>query len=371
MAKKSSPRLPPSPEAREELLRVIQSTAAPLTATELVKLLVPPHQIAAKDLTPILDEYVAAGRLHKLPLATKTGKPRYWDRDAPAMSRAAAMEAVQGTDAPLTAAELAKRMVAPLKVTDSELTRLLEEHVAAGTLNLFPPKTLKSKPRYWNRDPIEFARLAILQTLAAKGPQTAAKLKLSAKGLADDQFEQIVTGLIATQQLWRQPPVGKAGKELFGGSPPSPEPYLRNVGIELTKVVSQLLAANVPKEDVRRSLVQLIEGAGITLGSAMPPGDDAHRAPPRSDGIDLIALMRRIEPGADRGALVGSRELRRVAKLEKTRFDRAALELARDGRLSLHRHDYPASLTAAERDELVTDGDGTYYIGMAIRQSTG
>jgi hypothetical protein len=87
-----------------------------------------------------------------------------------------------------------------------------------------------------------------------------------------------------------------------------------------------------------------------------------------AQGVDLLALIRRIEPGAERGALVVSRDLRRAARLEKETFDRTVLDLARQGRLSLHRHDYPASLTAAERDDLVTDGAGTYYVGVALRR---
>ena len=78
-------------------------------------------------------------------------------------------------------------------------------------------------------------------------------------------------------------------------------------------------------------------------------------------------VMKRIEPGAERGALVGARELRRAVRLPKPDFDHAVLELARQGQLSLHRHDYATSLTPQERDELVTDGDGTFYVGMALR----
>lgn len=84
--------------------------------------------------------------------------------------------------------------------------------------------------------------------------------------------------------------------------------------------------------------------------------------------VDLFELMDSIEPGARRGALVAARDLRRVAGLAKEAFDVEALRLSRTGTLSLHRHDYPASLTPAEREELVTDGNGTFYVGMAIRQ---
>lgn len=83
---------------------------------------------------------------------------------------------------------------------------------------------------------------------------------------------------------------------------------------------------------------------------------------------DLLQAMRRIEPGADRGALVGFRELRRSTPLSKDLFDVLALDAARKGLVSLHRHDYPTSLSATELAELVTDGTN-YYVGCAIRQS--
>jgi hypothetical protein len=34
----------------------------------------------------------------------------------------------------------------------------------------------------------------------------------------------------------------------------------------------------------------------------------------------------------------------------------------------LHRHDFPASLTAAEKDELIRDTQGNYYVGVALRR---
>ncbi|MEY3226139.1 MAG: hypothetical protein RLZZ536_758, partial [Planctomycetota bacterium] len=33
----------------------------------------------------------------------------------------------------------------------------------------------------------------------------------------------------------------------------------------------------------------------------------------------------------------------------------------------LHRHDFASSLSVVERDELVTDGEGQYFVGMALR----
>lgn len=365
MAKTASP---PSPAARDEVLRVIAASDVPLTAATVVKLLLPPYQMAARFLTPILEEFAASGRLFRVAAATKTGKLRYWDRDLLAVRRATVDAALRDLPTPLTAGEIARRIAGPLKFTEAELMLQLEELAAGGALHAFPPKTPKGKARFWNRGPLEFARGAIMQAVATKGPQPAAKLKAAAKGAAAAEIDQALAELLESRRLWRHPPVGKKGKELYAGTPPSPDAYLRDLGRELMAIVAQLGAAQVPHEDVRRALVRLIETAGVSLGQAVRQDESPHGL---AADIDLLVLMRRLEPGADRGALIGARELRRVANLSKEAFDRAALALSRAGRLSLHRHDYPASLTPAERDELVTDGAGTYYIGMAIRQSMG
>jgi hypothetical protein len=83
--------------------------------------------------------------------------------------------------------------------------------------------------------------------------------------------------------------------------------------------------------------------------------------------VDLVRLMRQLDAGADRGALVTARVLRGAAGLPKKQFDELALQLSRAGRIVLHRHDFASSLSVVERDELVTDGEGQYFVGMALR----
>lgn len=118
------------------------------------------------------------------------------------------------------------------------------------------------------------------------------------------------------------------------------------------------------------SVEKLCEVLGLELQPAgQVKAPKAPRPAKRVLPVDLVALMQQIEPGALRGALVGARDLRRAAEMPKEKFDAEALRLAKAGTLSLHRHDYPASMTPAERDELVTDGRGTFYVGMALRQN--
>lgn len=301
MAKKKTPLAPPTPEARENILVAMRATTEPMLAKPFAKLLAPPFQIPEVQLVPILEEFVALGKLH-----------------------------------------------------------------------LYPPKAAKAKARYWDRSPTEFGRVTILKTLEAKGPQPEATLRKALKGFSEPQITRIFQTAFEARELWRHPPFGKSKKELIGNRPPAPATYLHDVGVQLHKVVSLLREAQVPRDELRRAFVQIAEAAGISFAGTTGTATDSDSASEaRPDDVDLPALMRRIEPGTDRGALIGTRDLRRAARLEKSLFDRVVLELARQGRVSLHRHDYPASLSETEREELVTDGRGTYYVGLALRGGGG
>lgn len=208
-----------------------------------------------------------------------------------------------------------------------------------------------------------------MKLIESKGPQAKAKLKSSAKVISSDQFEQAFQTLLESRRVNEHPAVGKSKTLKYGVQPPDPEPYLKETGQQLVKVVELLLAASVPRDELARVVLQWVNRAGLMLAdplvTATVPTSGA------SQELDLIMLMRQIEPGAERGALVTARELRRAANLDKAVFDRSVIDLARSGRLMLHRHDHASGLDSHERDELVTDGAGAYYVGMALRRRDG
>lgn len=97
---------------------------------------------------------------------------------------------------------------------------------------------------------------------------------------------------------------------------------------------------------------------------------------------DVLKGMKTLEPGAERGALVGTRELRAHFgdKVSKEELDNAVMETAKSGKVSLHRHDYASSLSQKERDEMVSyavekgsrmEYQGKeYVVGLAMRPTT-
>ncbi|MEW6263354.1 MAG: hypothetical protein AB1641_09770 [Thermodesulfobacteriota bacterium] len=84
----------------------------------------------------------------------------------------------------------------------------------------------------------------------------------------------------------------------------------------------------------------------------------------------IIEGMVRVEPKARTRALVSIRDLRQIAYLPKPIFDAAVLDLAAQGVVVLHYHDFPASLSDQEREALVQDSRGTYYVGIVFTEQS-
>jgi hypothetical protein len=79
----------------------------------------------------------------------------------------------------------------------------------------------------------------------------------------------------------------------------------------------------------------------------------------------VLNALRQLEQESPRGALLSVRELRARSDLDKPRFDRAALELAGQGLVSLHAHDHAGALAESERRALIEDVRGVHYVGIA------
>ena len=61
-------------------------------------------------------------------------------------------------------------------------------------------------------------------------------------------------------------------------------------------------------------------------------------------------------------------KIRRELGIEKATFDQAALELLKAGTVYMAPHDHPWRLPAEERDELVADGRGVFYVSISDRR---
>jgi len=277
------------------------------------------------------------------------------------------LKLIRQADAPQTAKQCSAGLTGPFKATDKRLAPVLDELVADGSLRSFAP--LRGKvSRYWDRSLSDYARKVMLDVLAERGPLKPADLKKKvlgfARGISDADYQQELRRLIAERGVFEHPPASRRSKQsTYHSAPPIPAPYLQSIADELRRMVTLLLESGVSRDDLEQAGLELLRQAGLSAET----GRASSRNQRPVSTVDLIELIRFIEPGADRGTLVTLPELRRAAGISRHDFDESVLELARLGRVTLHRHDFPSNLAPAERDALVTDGHGNFYIGICLR----
>lgn len=148
---------------------------------------------------------------------------------------------------------------------------------------------------------------------------------------------------------------------------------LRRTLAALGRDIPALRAAELSRSEVAAFLVEQLAAlsepsapARVRNGSksvevrADSPSSDGGAA--RAAVLHALAQLERESPP---GALLSVRELRARSDLSKQSFDRAALELAGQGRVSLHAHDHVGALTEAARCALIEDVRGVHYVGIA------
>jgi hypothetical protein len=204
------------------------------------------------------------------------------------------------------------------------------------------------------------------QLLAEQGPLTPEALKLAVRQKAPGHERLLpawIRDALKTRRLFEHAPRGREKKKRLGLDP--------DVRRQLSKTL-KALGQEMPKASaigVRPE--QVLQVLAAELGVAVPHAGATDGSPPSSHGPEsdeslvlsaLEALTRECAPGA----LLSVRDLRARAGLDKRRFDAAVIALARSGHAMVHHHDYPFSLTEAERDALVRDEQGTYYVGIAL-----
>lgn len=278
---------------------------------------------------------------------------------APAVSDADLRLALRDTVArlgkPTSPAELRKALPKPYQRPPAELTRLLADIAREG--GLVAVKDGKGF-RYSDRDPASVLAPAIHAALR-EGPLAKKDLEARIKRAAPG-FEKILPNVLAAEiarGAVREHP--KAGKQplRYGLEPPDPTPFLAKIVKDLSAIAKKLAPNGVTPGSIHAAL-------GRALGVV-------HAPDPRTDDDAVLAALRELASREPPGALLSVRGLRALAPLDKARFDGAVLRLARAGRLTLHHHDFPASLPEAERAGLIVDEHGVHYVGVAPREDGG
>lgn len=269
----------------------------------------------------------------------------------------ALVEALARMGKPASAAELRKALPKPFQRPAAELTRLLDALAKARTI--FVAAAGKTS-RYTHQDPALRVEQAILTALGGgplSRPELTKRVKQAAPGL-EKAMGAALNALLKRGAVREHPKVGKLPLR-YALDPPDPAPFLAKATKEIKAVLSKLAP-----HGVSLSSVYLALGRSLGIEGAAPAIEDK----PEGDEGEVLAAVRALAAREPPGALLSVRAVRAMRPLEKARFDRAVLRLSEAGKVVLHHHDFPASLPAAERAELVEDSRGTHYIGIAPRR---
>ncbi|MGO9601029.1 MAG: hypothetical protein ACLP7Q_23860 [Isosphaeraceae bacterium] len=374
------------PELLEVLLKSLDKAQEPLTAEKIREGLSGPYKQPVKIITEQLNELVQGGKAFEFEPSGRSKQPRFWSRsefvDRELLD--VLIEALDNAQEPVTAEKVRKDLLKtrdrPQKLVEQNLRKLVSEG------RVFEYEPLKGKqPRYWchSRSYYADAIAAVVADLPRSWADVEKQAKSTRKGLSAKQCNELKKEMLASGRLFEVPPLPGGKSPLLSCKPMDLRPHVQ---VALSQCVKHLSKYNVTMEQVHQAARLL-----LTCGEASPqashtaelttpatpavddsasPVDDSLSAVDDSLPALILDQMLDVHPGAANGALVQLRELRRAMdfqNIEKSAFDRAVLHLADAGKVALHRHDYPAGLSEQDRAELVTDGTGDYFVGIALR----
>lgn len=264
-------------------------------------------------------------------------------------------------DQPQTAREIRRHLTGSFKLPEDRLQELLSRLVRQGNLFEWPAKG-KGQTRYW-KEPLsaEFISKKIIASLAEKSLTPLELKRVLSKqlfGLPKKEIDPVLHSLLL-QGTIKQHPKMRGVKAKLGHRPPDPIPYLQKVQKELDQVFKMLAPSGVTREEIHKALWDV-------LGLPAPP--EVSKEDPGIMDLQeqILAKMVEVEPQAPYGALVSLRNVRRTLDLEKGVFDRTIIDLAKKGRIVLHQHSFPQGLSEEERNALVEDHRGHWYVGAVI-----
>lgn len=209
------------------------------------------------------------------------------------------------------------------------------------------------KSAYWRCDPEQVARGRMLE-LAAHELLKPADLKSRICKVAPKVSPK--TAQLALKKLGAENRfLEKEGKTASVSGVidlQHPEPYLER------KIAAVLKAVGIERSPER---IRALLGTEVEAGAPAATGV-------REAADKMFAAMNRIAfaPGTTVTFYL-LRQQPELAHLPKKIFDEGALLLQQERRALLSAHGYAARLPAEERDQLVTDGSGNYYVSIYAR----
>ncbi|MBN1103229.1 MAG: hypothetical protein JXL84_07445 [Deltaproteobacteria bacterium] len=338
-------------EIRGAVKTVLQKKHLPRSSAQIRKELPKSIRISPTELNTILEKMAFTGTIFSWP------QNKFWHLD-PRTETPRLILRFLSESSVATASRLKTALKVPLDFIQPALKELLRE----GRIHVWQPgKT----PHYCVLEPADTARGIIIKALAS-GPLTEGELiNRVRERLPGYQTRHLREHASHAHRIIEHPRYGKV-KTRYGLRPPEPGPYLSKALQEIHSVHDLLGPFHVTLEAIHEVLGREL---GLRPGTRAPFREPLQGEPASHEAESLILEgIPRLQPPGQRRALVSIRELRRSVNLLKGVFDQAVLSLALQGKVALHHHDFPSSLSPEERDQLVRDEQGTYYVGIGPKE---
>ncbi|MGH8487372.1 MAG: hypothetical protein ACREXS_00465, partial [Gammaproteobacteria bacterium] len=292
---------------------------------------------------------------------------------------AAILSLLAASPDPLPVSKLKAGLRKPHDLPAEELVALVAGHLRLGTVFRYAP--LRGEGfRYWDRDRGHYLDTLIERELRAAALPIHTLRSRVARRLGDaseTELRERIEGLLRVGRLHELPRAPGSRSARLSARPPDPKAYLSVMVQRLVQAVEEeslkLEACGLTRSAVYAAARALLEES-VLYGRPAPDGVSPHvdSAVAEQDlEHQILEQLRRLSADLRHGGLVSTRELRGTRPrfaYEHAAFDRALLRLAKDGRVWLFRHDFPASLTESERKAMVTDGRGNYYNGISFKE---
>jgi hypothetical protein len=282
---------------------------------------------------------------------------------------------------PLTADEIHQDIPGLYQLKKQDMVRLLQREAGIGTIHRWSAGPGSRKERFWRQDETAYFQNRILSTLSRQSlPKNdlLENVKKDAVPCSKSRLTRIVNttlaALIKEKTLFEIPPWGTYKKSRYAVHPPDLKLYLDKTRKEFDRVCRKLKKAGIGAEQLFAAFENMLPVSrtnpafsGVNdrkvLRPILPEPDVSETVLNR-----IVNTMIKIVPSAANQAPVWIPDLRGALDLPKITFDRAILTLAEQGKIFLNKHAHPAQMTDPEKETMIADGRGNYYVVAVLRE---
>ena len=294
-----------------------------------------------------LEELQQRGKAARLP--GKGGKPVWSVLPLEAWLAAARermLASVRSAAAPLKEKQLLDASGWPKELDPAPARDLIGRLAAEGLLKPWPGKA----PAWWRLGPDEVVGETLLEALGARALSRAEWLraaKARLKGVPAARWQAAVEELVSSMRVFRHTLRIDGKKVEACARAEHRAAFLQLYRPMLDRLIEEWRRLGATEEQIARFLSDVAAPAAELVFA------------------ELKELERQSPPPNYVGSL---RKRPALARLGKGQFDRAALALLRAGRVYMAPHDHPMRLPEAEREELVSDNQGNFYVSISARR---